>query len=88
MIAEGDSAGIDSAVRELVGEGETIDRERETGRLALMPYLTALALVPLGFVLLRRNLRAERRGRRPAPAAVAQPSRAPAAAVMPAEQRE
>lgn len=56
VFAEGEAAGAARAVRAAVGEGETIARKHESGRLALMPYLTLAALVPLGFVLLRRNL--------------------------------
>jgi hypothetical protein len=45
-----------SVVRELIGDGETVNREHEGGRLALMPYITLVALLPLGFVFLRRNV--------------------------------
>jgi hypothetical protein len=65
-------------VRELVGEGETVRRERETGRLALMPFVTILALVPLGFVLARRNVWLRARQRRPSAPADERTSAAPA----------
>lgn len=55
VLAEDDVANVAAAVREHVGDGETVNRERETGRLALMPYFTLLALVPLAFLLLSRN---------------------------------
>lgn len=38
------------------GEGPTRERVLEGERTALMPYVTMLALLPLGFVLLRRNV--------------------------------
>lgn len=56
VLAESDSSGLANAVREAVGEGATVARAHESGRLALMPYLTLAALLPLGFLLLRRNL--------------------------------
>lgn len=55
-LAESDSRGLVSAVTEALGEGATVARAHESGRLALMPYLTLAALLPLGFLLLRRNL--------------------------------
>lgn len=82
VIAEDDTGNLAAAVRELVGEGETVDRERETGRLALMPYLTLLAFVPLGFVLLRRNVWIVRRRRIEDTVAPA-PRVSPAAAPVP-----
>jgi hypothetical protein len=56
VLSEDDVGQVAGAVRELVGEGPTVDREHEGGRLALMPYLTLVILVPLGFVFLRRNI--------------------------------
>jgi hypothetical protein len=44
------------AGKAFLGEGPTLEREREGERLALMPYATALALLPLALVLRRRNL--------------------------------
>jgi hypothetical protein len=43
-------------VRAALGEGETADRKHETGRFALMPWLTLAAFGPLVLVLLRRNV--------------------------------
>jgi hypothetical protein len=86
VFEEGDTAGVAAAVQELVGEGRTVNRRQETGRLGLMPYVTALALVPLAFVLLRRNVwveRVRRRKREPAPARSAA---RPAATAVPAER--
>ena len=73
---EDDTAGIRAAVRESIGEGPNVDRRQETGRLGLMPLLTALALVPLALVLLRRNVWFERT-RREAP-----PDAAPAGSAV------
>jgi von Willebrand factor type A domain len=62
VLQESDAAGVAAAVREAIGVGTTVDREQASGRLALMPWLTLAALVPLGFVLLRRNVWWQRRG--------------------------
>lgn len=56
LFAEADAADAGAAARKLLGEGPTRERELEGERRALMPYATMLALLPLGFVLLRRNL--------------------------------
>ena len=56
VASESDAGGLASRVRSLIGTGETIARPQEGERRALMPYVTLLALVPLGFVLLRRNV--------------------------------
>ncbi len=53
---EGNVGQIVSAVRSAIGEGPTVQKRHEGGRLPLMPYLTVLALVPLAIVLLRRNV--------------------------------
>ena len=45
-----------AAVRESIGTGPTVGRRIEGSRRALMPYFALLAVLPLGFVLLRRNL--------------------------------
>ena len=42
-----------AAVREALA---TVDRRIEGNRRALMPYVALLAILPLGFVLYRRNL--------------------------------
>jgi hypothetical protein len=86
VFAEDDAAGIGAAVRELIGEGPTVSRRQETGRLGLMPFLTALALVPLAFVLLRRNVWYERKRREAAGAAPARSAVRPAAAAVPVER--
>jgi hypothetical protein len=86
VFGEDDSAGIGAAVRELIGEGPTVNRRQETGRLGLMPFLTALALVPLAFVLLRRNVWYERRRREAPDAAPARSAVRLAAAAVPAER--
>jgi von Willebrand factor type A domain len=69
VIPESDAGNLVGAVRGLIAEGETVARQAETGRLALMPYVTLLALVPLAFVLLRRNVwaRSLRRAELPKP---------------------
>ena len=90
VLPEGEAEDVVGAVRELIGEGETVARETETGRFALMPYLTLLVLVPLGFVLLRRNVWALRRSGRRTDAPATVPAAAGAAAaratVVPAER--
>lgn len=53
---EGQVGQIVSAVRGAIGQGPTVEKRHEGGRRPLMPYLTALALLPLALVLLRRNL--------------------------------
>lgn len=56
VIAESERGDVPDAVRRLLGAGETIEREHEGRRRALMPFITLAAVFPLGFVLLRRNL--------------------------------
>jgi hypothetical protein len=56
VLEEGDVAGAAAAVRKAVGSGPTVGRRIEGHRRALMPYVALLAFMPLGFVLLRRNL--------------------------------
>jgi hypothetical protein len=56
VVSEGDPDGLLRAVEDLVGSGPTVDRRHEGNRLALMPWITLAALVPLGYVLRRRNL--------------------------------
>lgn len=53
---EGQASRVVSAVRSAIGQGPTVQKRHEGGRRPLMPYLTALALLPLAIVLLRRNL--------------------------------
>jgi hypothetical protein len=55
VVAENDSAGLLRAVEELVRSGPTVGRRHEGNRLALMPWITLVASIPLAFVLSRRN---------------------------------
>jgi hypothetical protein len=52
--AEADELG--AAAEAYFGDGATRERVIEGDRRALMPFVTFAALLPLGFVLLRRNL--------------------------------
>jgi hypothetical protein len=56
VFSENESGEIAAAARAAVGEGKTRERELEGERIALMPYVTLAAILPLGFLLLRRNL--------------------------------
>jgi hypothetical protein len=56
VFSEDEADDVSAAAREFLGEGTTRQRELEGERLALMPYVTLVALLPLGFLLLRRNL--------------------------------
>ena len=56
FFAESDGAATAEAAAAALGAGPTRRRILEGERRALMPYATMLALLPLGFVLLRRNL--------------------------------
>jgi hypothetical protein len=56
VFSEDELGEASAAAREAVGEGETRQRRLEGERLALMPYVTLAAFLPLGFVFLRRNL--------------------------------
>lgn len=47
---------LEAAAETFFGSGPTRERTIQGERRALMPYATLAALVPLGFVLLRRNL--------------------------------
>jgi hypothetical protein len=53
---ESEVGAAGDALAELAGEGETRGREIAGARLALMPWVTLLALFPLLFVLWRRNV--------------------------------
>ena len=55
VVSEEDAGTLGRVVSDLLGTGPTIDREHEGRRRALMPWITLAALLPLGFVLLRRN---------------------------------
>ena len=54
--AEGAAGEVAAAVRGQLESGPTVAREHEGTRRSLMPYIALLAIVPLGFVLYRRNL--------------------------------
>lgn len=56
VLAEGNVDGIAATVRGSLGTGPTVGRRIEGSRRALMPVVAMLAVLPLGFVLLRRNL--------------------------------
>jgi hypothetical protein len=83
VLAEADAVRAPDAVRAAIGAGETTDVPHETGRLALMPWLTLAALLPLVVVLARRNAwwsgarprlpRTARAGDAPAGAKVSEP---------------
>ena len=54
-VSEGDVGGAAAAARAALGAGP-ITKVSETARVALMPWVTLAAFVPLGFLLWRRNL--------------------------------
>jgi hypothetical protein len=56
VLEEGGVSGTAAAVRSAVGTGPTTPRRTEENRQALMPYVALLTIIPLGFVLYRRNL--------------------------------
>lgn len=56
VFSEQQSAAVVSAAREAVGTGPTKDRIIEGERRALMPWVTLTAFLPLGLILLRRNV--------------------------------
>jgi len=53
---EGETQSLYDAVRSALGAGETVPRTQRSGRIALMPYVTLVALLPLAVVLLGRNV--------------------------------
>jgi von Willebrand factor type A domain len=53
--SEDDVSAAGDAVVDAVGEGETSDRTIPGARVALMPWVTLAAFLPLGFLLWRRN---------------------------------
>ena len=55
MFAEGDVGEAAQHVRAQLGEGPTRPREQRD-LLALMPYVTLAAFLPLALLLRRRNL--------------------------------
>jgi len=56
VFEEGSVGEVAAAVRSELGTGPTVNRRIEGSRRALMPFVALLAALPLGFVLLRRNL--------------------------------
>jgi hypothetical protein len=56
VLEEGQVSEAAAAVRSALGTGPTRPRRIEGNRQALMPYVALLAVIPLGFVLYRRNL--------------------------------
>jgi hypothetical protein len=56
VLAENDFGALLDTARSTMGEGPTRRRELDGERLALMPYVTLAALVPLALVLWRRNV--------------------------------
>jgi hypothetical protein len=55
VVSSGDVPAAAGAARRLLGEGP-VHTVTETARVALMPYVTLAAFLPLGFLLWRRNL--------------------------------
>ena len=56
VFGEGQARELTAAAEGVVGTGATRERTIEGERRALMPFITLAALIPLGFVLRRRNL--------------------------------
>ena len=56
VLDESEAGELASRVRSAIGTGPTIETEQEGERRALMPYVTLLTILPLGFLLLRRNV--------------------------------
>jgi uncharacterized protein (DUF58 family) len=56
VYSEGQTAAVAAAARAYFGSGPTRAAARQGERLALMPYVTLAAFLPLAFLLWRRNL--------------------------------
>jgi von Willebrand factor type A domain len=56
VVPESDTDRLRRAVLDAIGTGPTTDRRHEGERVALMPYVTLAAFLPLAFLLWRRNL--------------------------------
>jgi von Willebrand factor type A domain len=56
IVEEGEVSSVAADIRQELGTGPTVNRRIEGSRRALMPFIALLAAIPLGFVLLRRNL--------------------------------
>jgi von Willebrand factor type A domain len=61
VFSEHDAPQAVDAVREAIGSGSTVDVPHEAGRRPLMPWIALASLVPLAFVLVRRNVWWQRR---------------------------
>jgi hypothetical protein len=55
VYAEGDEAAVTREVRRLVGRGEPVVVGREASEMPLSAWILAAGIVPLGYLLLRRN---------------------------------
>lgn len=55
VFSEDEFDDVSAAARTYLGQGKTRQRRLEGERLALMPWVTLAALLPLGFLLFRRN---------------------------------
>ena len=56
LLSEGQLDEVQEAAERFLGSGSTRARELGGERLALMPYVTLMAFLPLAFLLWRRNL--------------------------------
>ena len=56
VFPENETDELAAAAEAYLGTGATRERVIEGERRALMPFVTLVAVLPLGFVLLRRNL--------------------------------
>lgn len=56
VFSEGEAGAVVATARDVLGTGPTRQRIIEGERRALMPWVTLAAFLPLGLVLLRRNL--------------------------------
>jgi hypothetical protein len=56
IVEEGEVSSVAADIRQELGTGPTVNRRIDGSRRALMPFIALLAAIPLGFVLLRRNL--------------------------------
>ncbi len=56
VLDERQASELPGRIRELIGDGPTTNRDHEGERRALMPWITLLTLIPLAYVLLRRNV--------------------------------
>jgi von Willebrand factor type A domain len=86
VLAEHDVSGLLDAFESAVGTGRTLARAERSGSIALMPWVTLAALLPLAAVLLQRNVwwslprRRRRAAEEPRGAETIRPRTAPLAA--------